>query len=246
MARIRTVKPDFFVDEDIGRLQPITRLVYEGLWCHADKEGRLEYRPDYLKVQIMPYDNADMCEQLDLLMASKPRTGIPFILRYEVEGVSYIQIIAWGKHQRPHHTESESTLPPPSETVLEQVFSGKGTVRQRLSNGEATDGREGKGRERKGRKGGDATSYSDDCLKPTLYLNKKAGTHYEPTNQSWLGMISARLREGYTLDDFMAVIDHKVEMWGSDEKMRIYLRPSTLFTANHMEGYLSEAKRGVS
>ena len=61
---------------------------------------------------IFPYDNVDMGKQLDLLSQGKHGNGIPFIQRYESEGVKYIQIFRWNKHQKPHHTEKESIFPP--------------------------------------------------------------------------------------------------------------------------------------
>jgi hypothetical protein len=117
MARIRYLKPDFFTDEDLGELKFETRLTFAGLWCHADKAGRLEDRPKYLKAMIFPYDNIDMEKQLDILATSKNH-GSPFINRYESEdGKRLIQISAWERHQKPHHTEKESIfLPPESES----------------------------------------------------------------------------------------------------------------------------------
>ena len=41
MARIRTIKPEFFTSDDICALSPLARLLYVGLWCEADREGRL-------------------------------------------------------------------------------------------------------------------------------------------------------------------------------------------------------------
>jgi uncharacterized phage protein (TIGR02220 family) len=241
MPRIRTIKPEFFVDEDIGSLPPLTRLIFEGLWCHADKAGRLEYRPEYLKVQIIPYDTTeDIRLHIDVLSTPKKRTGIPFVLKYEVDGITYLQVVNWSRHQYVHKTnESESTNPPPPESELEKYHNGKTTIVQRLSNGMTTAY---EGRERKGRYSV-ALSPSDDSLKPIIYLNKKAGTHFEPTNPQWNSMVSARLREGHTLEDFQKVIDFKTSEWKQDPKMYKYLRPSTLFTSNHMEEYLNEAKR---
>ncbi|HAG51728.1 MAG TPA: hypothetical protein DCL42_10415 [Deltaproteobacteria bacterium] len=45
MGRIRYVKPDFFKDEDVAELPDKTKLLYIGLWCFADKSGRIEDRP---------------------------------------------------------------------------------------------------------------------------------------------------------------------------------------------------------
>ncbi len=85
MARIRYIKPAFFTDEEIGDLKPIERLAYAGLWCYADRSGRLEDRPRSLKVKILPYDNVDFDEILNVLTAK------PFIIRYSANGSNYIQ-----------------------------------------------------------------------------------------------------------------------------------------------------------
>ena len=50
------------------------------------------------------------------------------------------------------------------------------------------------------------------------------------------------MREGYTVEDFRRVIDHKASEWMEDEKMREYLRPETLF-GTKFEGYLQAAPK---
>lgn len=74
------------------------------------------------------------------------------------------------------------------------------------------------------------------------YLNEKAGTKYRATTPKTQALIRAREREGFTLDDFKAVIDKKCAEWmGCD--MEKYLRPETLFGPK-FEGYLNEKGRG--
>lgn len=137
MSRIRSIKPEFFTDEDIAALDPRDVLAFIGLWCHADKAGRLEDRPTRLSVLIAPYDRKNFDQRLQRL------ADAGFIIRYESSDLKkLIQIRTWEKHQRPHHTEVDSDLPPPD---------GYLTVKTPSSNGERTDGREGKGRERKGK-----------------------------------------------------------------------------------------------
>ena len=60
------------------------------------------------------------------------------------------------------------------------------------------------------------------------YLNEKAGTEYV-VGSSEVKRIWALLDAGYTLDQMRTVIDKKCSEWLGDEKMRGYLRPSTLF-----------------
>jgi hypothetical protein len=109
MARIRYLKPEFFTDEDLADLPFEARLLFAGLWCHADKAGRLEDRPKYLKAMIFPYDPQVDLDRLLGLLINKP-----FINRYKTEdGRCYISIPSWTKHQSPHHTEKDSSIPPP-------------------------------------------------------------------------------------------------------------------------------------
>ncbi len=73
------------------------------------------------------------------------------------------------------------------------------------------------------------------------YFNEKAGTRYKHSSKSTQTAINARLNDGFSVDDFKAVIDVKVKKWLNDPKMRDYLRPETLFAASHFESYLNEA-----
>jgi hypothetical protein len=139
MARIRYLKPEFFSDEDLAELPFQTRLTFAGLWCYADKAGRLEDRPKYLKAMIFPYDNVDMDKQLESLSKGKHENGIPFIQRYEIEGIKFIQIIRWDKHQKPHHTEKESNFPPAPPLKIKIMGMGKQLEASgELDNGELT------------------------------------------------------------------------------------------------------------
>jgi hypothetical protein len=112
MSRIRYLKPEFFKDEDLAGLPYEVRLFYAGLWGLADKAGRLEDRPLRLKAEIFPYDPVDPEKCLSLLSKSKRGSGRPFIHRYTTDNQRYIQILQWDKHQKPHHTERESEIPP--------------------------------------------------------------------------------------------------------------------------------------
>lgn len=69
------------------------------------------------------------------------------------------------------------------------------------------------------------------------YLNEKAGTKFKPTSKDTQKHINARLEEGYTAENFKAVIDKKVEEWQGTE-MAQYLRPATLF-GTKFEAYLN-------
>lgn len=71
------------------------------------------------------------------------------------------------------------------------------------------------------------------------YLNERAGTRYQPVRAN-LDRITARLRE-YDVETLRGVIDRKTEQWGSDDKMRQFLRPATLFGAEKCAQYVGES-----
>jgi len=70
-------------------------------------------------------------------------------------------------------------------------------------------------------------------------LNAKAGRGYRATKQVMV-MIKALIIEGYILEDFMRVHEVKAAQWLADEKMALYLRPSTLYRKSHFDEYLAE------
>jgi len=103
--RCRGIKPSFFTNEQLSEIPFEGRLLFIGLWCLADKRGRLEDRPKRIKVEIFPYDDVDC----DNFLGYLDRRG--FIKRYSVGDDKYIQIINFEKHQHPHHTEKDSVIP---------------------------------------------------------------------------------------------------------------------------------------
>ena len=70
------------------------------------------------------------------------------------------------------------------------------------------------------------------------YLNIKSNSHYKYSTDKTQTLIKARIKDGFTLDDFKIVIDKKCEEWlGTDFEK--FLRPETLFS-NKFEGYLNQ------
>lgn len=106
MARIRTIKPQFFTSEDICRLSAFARLLFQGLWCEADREGYLEDRPFQLKMRLLPVDDCNV----DALLWELAGAGL--IDRYRADdGKDYIRIVTFLEHQRPHPKEPKSFVP---------------------------------------------------------------------------------------------------------------------------------------
>lgn len=80
-------------------------------------------------------------------------------------------------------------------------------------------------------------SINESCKIIVEYLNIKAGTNYQSKTKKTQSCIHARLKEGFTIEDFKIVIDKKCAEWIGTEYEK-FLRPETLF-GTKFEGYLN-------
>ncbi len=132
MARIRTIKPEFFSSADVVALSPLARLLFIGLWGIADREGRMKWRPADFKLQILPGDQCDvheLCQEI---------TRRELVVLYG-DGLACIPTFL--EHQSINPRETPSKLPAPDACPTRADASNLDVHEQR--------GREGKGREGK-------------------------------------------------------------------------------------------------
>lgn len=122
MARTRNIKPGFFKDEELVDLGFAAMILFAGLWTLADRDGRLEDRPRMIKAEVFPYTNINVEKLLCALHEHQ------FIIRYEVNGVKYIQVRTWKKHQNPNIKECASVIPAPTEHGASTVLAHNGHV----------------------------------------------------------------------------------------------------------------------
>lgn len=134
MARIRTIKPEFFTSESIVSLSPFARLLYIALWCEADREGRMKWKPNTFKMRYLPADNVDISELCEELI----QAGV--VVCY---GDSLAYIPKFSAHQHINPRETASSLPDPLEKVTRRYASSTRAARD----SDVQGGREGKGKE---------------------------------------------------------------------------------------------------
>jgi hypothetical protein len=137
MPRIRTVKPEFFKHEELYSAEQESklplRLAFVGLWCVADREGRFKWRPNQIKLDVLPYDLCDFSHVLDALAARG------FIGQYQdVEGNLFGYILSFSSHQVINNRESQSLIISPFDACVTRDPRGLSMHK-------------GKGKERKGR-----------------------------------------------------------------------------------------------
>ncbi|ADG20374.1 hypothetical protein BC1002_6533 [Paraburkholderia atlantica] len=106
MARIRTIKPDFWTDDKLVELDFATRLFFIGTWNHADDNGNLRRSAKSLKMKIFPADAID-CEPL---VQSLIAHGM--LMEYSVSGEVFLHIRCFAKHQVINR-KSKSAIPLP-------------------------------------------------------------------------------------------------------------------------------------
>lgn len=104
--RARILKPGFFLNEDLARLPVRARLLFAGLWCLADREGRLENRPERIRAAIFPYERVRVISLLQTL----ERAG--FVKSYQSVAGPCLSVATFATHQHPHPKEPQSKLKP--------------------------------------------------------------------------------------------------------------------------------------
>ena len=112
MARIRSIKPEFWQDEGVARLSRDARLLYIALWSEADDEGRFRAVPAYLKGRVFPYDDdlamADFVAIVDELVTTAK------VLLYTNDGERFGLVTSFAKHQKIDH-KAKSRIPSPDD-----------------------------------------------------------------------------------------------------------------------------------
>lgn len=149
MARIRTIKPEFFRHRRLYQAEQETglplRVAFAGLWTVADREGRFRWEPEEIKLDCLPYDDVDFSRVLDAL------TTRGFLVSYEVDGRKYGWVPGFKDHQLINGRESASVLPEPPKNAAKSAIiatrqppvSDTSATRHNPARGEGK-GREGK------------------------------------------------------------------------------------------------------
>lgn len=134
MARIRTIKPTFWTDEDMAEVSEAACLLAIGLLNYADDEGYFNANPKLIKAAVFPL--------------REPSGSIPVLLQ-ELSNCGYIRLFSAQNGKRfgliinftKHQVINKKTTSKIKEMDLIPEDYGSDT-------GELPPGREGKGKER--------------------------------------------------------------------------------------------------
>ena len=185
MARIRTIKPEAFLDEELWDLTEESGLPifqsFVGLWTQADREGRFEWSPRRLKAAVLPYWEGDFSRVLDALATRG------FLVKYASGTRVYGLVRTFTEHQVVNNREQQSKIPAPTAEDLENAAKPRGVTRQpRVDDAcgtrEVHAQAEGKGREGKGREvlGGSARGrvYPPEDFVPAVVTQQRISADF--------------------------------------------------------------------
>lgn len=179
MARIRTIKPEFFTHEDLYLAEreenlPL-RIAFSGLWTVCDREGRFKWRPNTIKLSVLPFDEVDFSRVLDAL-ASRG-----FIEQYATEtGELFGFVPSFLEHQVINNRESKSLIPCPFDACCTRDPRG---LRMHMGKG-----KEGKGKEEEGKGNG---AVADAPKKNAAAMLAELGVEEQPA-KDWLTIRKAK------------------------------------------------------
>lgn len=215
--RARNIKPGFFINCELSEVDFASRLLFIGLWCYADREGRFEWKPKQIKAAIFPYDNVNIEKLLGNLMSLHVITCN--------DGVGYIP--NFKKHQHPHPHEPKSVLPENTNdsnviACHDNVMACQEDLGLRIKDIRKEDTK-------------DSIPYQPIIDVTNQILGKRFSA--TPKRKEF---IRARWAEGFREPDFETVCRNMLALWGADEKMRQYLDPDTLYSPK-FDKYLNQA-----
>lgn len=152
MARIRTIKPEFWDDEKLSELPYAARLLFIATWNFADDAGVIKASPAYLKAKAFPYDGdlrvTEITKWCDALVKARMLIPVSFnkesyyVIRtfrsHQIIDKRYERFILKGPDNKPVNIDSlckpdDNTKKTHSEHIVAtgQEMEGKGNGRER-------------------------------------------------------------------------------------------------------------------
>lgn len=261
MARIRSIHPEQWTDDQFATCGPLARLLALGIRNWTDDNGIFEWNPVKLKMRVLPADNCDVTELLNELESTNQ------VFRYKVQGKDYGIVRSFQRFQNPKSPKfiypaplvqlpdgydlrapnfgnQEASTPPISPKGGNEAGSGPRDSPESGNRGSDGEERreEKKVKDTVGQKPPDESSRVVRRLEARAildFLNEKTGRAYQPVDAN-LDLIVARLKDGATVTQCRQVIAKKTREWSGDEKMAEYLRPATLFNRTKFAQYVGE------
>jgi hypothetical protein len=236
MARIRSIKPEFFTSLTIADLELSTRLTFIGLWTYVDDNGVGLADPRLIRAAVWPLEEApDILqrtrEDLQSLHAAR------LVTLYEASGKALLAVSNWSEHQKVSHPRKPRYPRPqdvheqddaPSDQDSCEPHEGSGASPEDFqSPPESLRPEQGAGSREQGAGSGRESepSASDDdpprtdverVCRHLADVLEKSGSKKPGINKTWRNDVRLLLdRDGVTVDQAIAAIDwaHADSFW---------------------------------
>ena len=241
MARIRTIKPEFWTHGALSECLVSARLLFIGMWNFCDDQGHHVLSFKRLKMEIFPGDEMSTLEIQEWITQLYDHELIGV---YNSEDKLYIKVLGWSDHQIINRPSTAFFLPvsdtiwtvkerPIHGVLSEYSVSAHGTLRTEW------DGMERNVKEKKTRKKKKGDVFGKDAIEVLEFLNLKTGRNYRPVKSN-LDLIAARLASGVEVKHCKWVIVKKCDDWLKKPDMQEFLRPKTLFSPKNFEQYYGQ------
>lgn len=265
MATARLISKSISTSKRWNRLSSwFTKTLYMLLIVHTDDYGIIDGDAEEIKWKVLPAAS-ETPKQIESALEEMRQLGL--IHRYQWKGHNLTEIIQFESHQQGLHKRTNRKFPSFQEITEEQGGEGNSFPEIPGNSGSkpevpASRARADKDLEedkeyissdfsdedmpplnghKKSTKG-NKDRYAQEKAEVIAYLNelRGVGTGFRPNSKA-AEHISARMEEGWTVEDCKAVIRLKVKRWKGTSQSE-YLRPDTLFNSEKFEGYLVEAR----
>ena len=142
MARIRSIKPEFWTAEQIMELSPMARLLFIGMWNFCDDKGVHPVAYKTLKAEVFPADDL-LVSDVERLVEELISGGLLAV--FEANGRNWWYVTGW--HHQVINRPSKSRFPePPRNAPLPSAaghgdddFDGLCSDESRTAHGATTD-----------------------------------------------------------------------------------------------------------
>jgi hypothetical protein len=157
MARIRTIKPEFWTSSQVTDCSHSARLLFIGMWNFADDAGVIPYKPRDIRARVFPADDDVTSEVVRRLIGELVKADL--LYPYEGDdGEKYLVVTGW-KHQKIEKPTYKYPKPPSAKErktgQMALAFLDESPTDRRPIADPTPPGREGKGVEGKEGKGGE-------------------------------------------------------------------------------------------
>lgn len=172
MARIRSIKPEFWSSQTIAELSVVARLVFIGVISAADDDGRLPGRASAVRSYIFPNDDEIGNDDVDGWLGELERERL--IVRYRVGKSQYIAVNGFREHQYIQRYKASVLPPPPDADAHDQTSTVLVTDEYGTRHGRVPSGMEGIGREQSAARASDVDKVVVEIVAPIAPLGQVA------------------------------------------------------------------------